>query len=270
MSDPGRRRARDRGRPAARALSRPAAVQPRRMGDLLRPRADDRRGDPPPGGAAPGRGPRRLGLRQVLARPRGRPALAGARPCRQRRALADGHRPARAGGPLRNLAAELAEALGPPPGAAGDPAAAWHDRLALGAVALADIQAALEGVTALALPAHRPVRGAVPLGEGQPRGGAARHRAPAPHRRAVPCPRLFVILTMRSDYLGACAGFEGFAETVNQLPVPPAAHGRFRAPARDPRARPALWRRGGEPRSATGCCSRPGASRTRCRCCSTR
>ena len=26
---------------------------------------------------------------------------------------------------------------------------------------------------------------------------------------------MFVILTMRSDYLGECARFEGFAETVN-------------------------------------------------------
>jgi hypothetical protein len=30
-----------------------------------------------------------------------------------------------------------------------------------------------------------------------------------------PAPHLFVILTMRSDYLGECARFEGFAETVN-------------------------------------------------------
>jgi hypothetical protein len=35
----------------------------------------------------------------------------------------------------------------------------------------------------------------------------ARERNPAPH--------LFVVLTMRSDYLGECAHFEGFAETVN-------------------------------------------------------
>ncbi len=35
----------------------------------------------------------------------------------------------------------------------------------------------------------------------------ASHENPAPH--------LFVILTMRSDYIGECARFDGFAETVN-------------------------------------------------------
>jgi len=34
-------------------------------------------------------------------------------------------------------------------------------------------------------------------------------------RQETPAPHLFIILTMRSDYLGECARFEGFAETVN-------------------------------------------------------
>ena len=47
------------------------------------------------------------------------------------------------GGPLRNLARELAGQLGPPPGAEADAATAWHDRLALGRSVLADIEQAL-------------------------------------------------------------------------------------------------------------------------------
>ena len=92
-----------------------------RMGDLLRPRADDRRGDPPAGRAAPGRGPRRLRLRQVLAGARRRSALAGARPCRLRRAMADGDRaPSRR--PSAQHRGRARQALGPPTGRhAGDP-----------------------------------------------------------------------------------------------------------------------------------------------------
>ena len=198
-----------------RALSRPAAVQPRRMGDLLRPRADDRRGDPAPGRAAPGRRPRRLRLRQVLAGPRRRPALAGARPRRQRRAVEDRDRP-----PGRRPACATSRPSSPRRSArrrtpTGDPAAAWHDRLALGRVALPDIQAALDAAGASLCLLDRPVRGAVPLG----RDNREEAQLVTELLRLIAegaVPRLFVILTMRSDYLGACAGFEGFAETVNR------------------------------------------------------
>ena len=120
-----------------------------------------------------------------------------------------------AGGPLRNIAAELAKALGPPPGGTGDPAAAWHDRLALGRVALPDIQAALEtaGATLCLLvdqfeELFRWAR------ENREEAQLVTELLRLIAEGAVP--RLFVILTMRSDYLGACAGFEGFAETVNR------------------------------------------------------
>jgi hypothetical protein len=120
-----------------------------------------------------------------------------------------------AGGPLRNMAAELARTLGPPPDATGDPAAAWHDRLALGAVALPDIQAALTraGASLCLL-----------IDQFEELFCWARDNPEEAHLVTellrlianAPVPRLFVILTMRSDYLGACAGFEGFAETVNR------------------------------------------------------
>ena len=120
-----------------------------------------------------------------------------------------------AGGPLRNIAAELAEALGPPPGAAGDPAAAWHDRLALGRVALPDIQAALDAAGAsLCLLVDQFEELFRWARENREEAQLVTELLRLIADGAVP--RLFVILTMRSDYLGACAGFEGFAETVNR------------------------------------------------------
>jgi hypothetical protein len=44
-------------------------------------------------------------------------------------------------------------------------------------------------------------------------------------REKNPAPHLFVILTMRSDYLGECARFEGFAETVNACQYLPPTFG---------------------------------------------
>ena len=123
------------------------------------------------------------------------------------------------GGPLRNLARELAGQLGPPPGAEADAATAWHDRLPSAAPSSPTSSRLLRPGRRQPLRPDRPVRGAVPLRpRAQPRGGGAARRPPLRPRRPDerPAPHLFVILTMRSDYLGACARFEGFAEAVNR------------------------------------------------------
>jgi WD40 repeat protein len=123
-----------------------------------------------------------------------------------------------AGGPLRNLAAALAEALGPAPGASGvDAAASWHTRLALGSAVLDDIEARLDGM-----------RGGLCLliDQFEELFRYARETSLEEAKlltellcvltsKRRPAPHLFVVLTMRSDYLGECARFEGFAETVN-------------------------------------------------------
>ena len=81
-------------RPAGRnhtprsALSRAAAVREGRMGDLLRPRADDRRGHRPPRRQPAGADPWRLGLGQVFAGAGRRPAEARAPVSPPRRAMA--------------------------------------------------------------------------------------------------------------------------------------------------------------------------------------
>ena len=61
------RRSVHHGHPARAALSRPATVRRQRMGDLLRPGADDRRRDRPSRRKPAGADPRRLGLWQVVA-----------------------------------------------------------------------------------------------------------------------------------------------------------------------------------------------------------
>ena len=120
-----------------------------------------------------------------------------------------------AGGPLRNIAAQLATALGPPPGATGDPGAAWHDRLALGSVALPDLQAALEtGGASLCLLIDQFEELFRWARDDREEAQLVTELLRLIADDAVS--RLFVILTMRSDYLGACAGYEGFAETVNR------------------------------------------------------
>ena len=172
-----------------------------------------------------------------------------------------------AGGPLRNIAAELATALGPPPGATGDPGAAWHDRLALGSVALPDIQAALETAGAslclLIDQFEELFRWA--------RDNREEAQLVTELLRLIAdgaVPRLFVILTMRSDYLGACAGLRALPRRSTAASTCCRAWTISRSCARStsrPRSMAARWR----PRSATGCCSRPGASRIRCPFCST-
>jgi hypothetical protein len=129
---------------------------------------------------------------------------------RRRRWLTAIRRPA--GGPLRNLASALAERLGAAPGSSqtSDPAASWHTCLALGHTVLDDIEGLLSSKgTSLCLLidqfeelfryAKEKSREEAALLT-QLLCSLARERNPAPH--------LFVILTMRSDYLGECARFE--------------------------------------------------------------
>lgn len=59
----------------------------------------------------------------------------------------------------------------------------------------------------------------------------------------APPPGLYAVLTMRSEFLGACSRYEGFAAAVKPCAIPAPAHGARRPDARDPRARGALrWR----------------------------
>ena len=124
-----------------------------------------------------------------------------------------------AGGPLRNLASALANLFGAAPGSsqAIDPLTSWHTRLALGHTVLDDIEALLSSKgSSLCLLidqfeelfryARETSREEAELLI-QLLCSLASEQNPAPH--------LFVILTMRSDYLGECARFDGFAETVN-------------------------------------------------------
>jgi hypothetical protein len=123
-------------------------------------------------------------------------------------------------GPLRNLALALGGVLGPPLGSSHseDPVAAWHLRLALGRTVFEDIEAALcskEASLCLLVDQFEELFRYArerSLEEAQlfiellcALGG---DKSPAPH--------LFVIATMRSDFLGDCARFEGFAETVDR------------------------------------------------------
>jgi tetratricopeptide (TPR) repeat protein len=124
------------------------------------------------------------------------------------------------GGPLRNIASELAAHLGTPPDAeaSADAPAHWHDRLALGSAVLTDIDRALvsQGGASFCLlidQFEELFRYAREQSTEEARLLTEILNAVADPERA---PRgLFVLLTMRSDYLGACARFEGFAEAVN-------------------------------------------------------
>ncbi len=141
---------------------------------------------------------------------------------RRRRWLKAVLRPA--GGPLRNLASALADRLDPPPGPdqeittdLTDSAGAWHRRLAFGRTVLSDIEASLRA---------REASLCVLIDQFEE---LFRHAKEKSHQEAElliqllcvlsskenPAPHLFIILTMRSDYLGECARYEGFAETVN-------------------------------------------------------
>ena len=166
------------------------------------------------GRTAPGGRPRRIGLRQVLAGARRRAALAGARPCRQRRAVEDGDRPARrrpaaqhraARWPSSSARRRVPRAIRPLPGTI-----AWPS----GASCLPDIQAALDAAGAsLCLLVDQFEELFRWARDNREEAQLVTELLRLIAEGAVP--RLFVILTMRSDYLGACAGFEGFAETVN-------------------------------------------------------
>ena len=83
-----------------------------------------------------------------------------------------------------------------------------------------------------------------------------------------PAPHFFVILTMRSDYLGECARFEGFAETVNscQYLLPRLDDFGLLRAIHEPASSTAVR---SIRRSATACSSLLGRKRTPCLCSST-
>nr|WP_295832732.1 hypothetical protein [uncultured Azospirillum sp.] len=129
------------------------------------------------------------------------------------------------GGPLRNLAMALAKVLAcPPPKMEATEnlnlISAWHDRLAFGRSVLDDIEAALEqtgggSLCILVDQFEELFRWAKDVSREKAQlfieilQGAA-----APDGTAAQ--NVFLILTLRSDYLGECARFDGFAETVNR------------------------------------------------------
>jgi WD40 repeat protein len=136
---------------------------------------------------------------------------------RRRHWLTEIRRPA--GGPLRNLASALADLFGAAPGSSQptDPLTSWHTRLALGRTVLDDIEALLSSKgSSLCL--------LIDQFEELFRYAKEKSREEAELLTQLlcslaseenPAPHLFIILTMRSDYLGECARFDGFAETVN-------------------------------------------------------
>jgi hypothetical protein len=123
------------------------------------------------------------------------------------------------GGPLKNLAKCLAEQLTSPVAGCSDNdyVTGWHDLLALGSDALAAVEEVLADQRKASLCllidqfeelfrwAHEESREEAQLVVDLLGSVMEGH---APH--------LFVILTMRSDFLGQCAQFEGFAEVVNR------------------------------------------------------
>jgi hypothetical protein len=124
-----------------------------------------------------------------------------------------------AGAPLRNLASAFAECLGPPLGLRekSDAIASWHTLLALGPSVLSAVEAGLKEKAASFCLLIDQFEELFRYAREESREEAelvisllcalAGENNPAPH--------LFVILTMRSDYLGECARFDGFADTVN-------------------------------------------------------
>jgi hypothetical protein len=124
------------------------------------------------------------------------------------------------GGPLRNIAGALAKKLGFPPSSGGAPAdatAAWFDRLALGSTALGEINRVLElQGTSLCLlidQFEELFRYAKEMGREEAQ--LLIEILEAVGSPNCPAPRLFVIVTIRSDYIGECARFDRFAETAN-------------------------------------------------------
>jgi AAA domain len=120
-----------------------------------------------------------------------------------------------AGGPLRNLAQVLAESLGSLPGAAsGQAADAWHDRLTLGEWGSA-IERQLPGSQRLCLLIDQFEELFRYAREGG-REEAQLFVELLCDAAESPLPGLFIVLTMRSDYIGQCAQFEEFAEAVDR------------------------------------------------------
>lgn len=117
--------------------------------------------------------------------------------------------------PLRNLARALAETLGSPPGAAsGQAGDEWHDRLTLG-----EARRAIERQLAA------PQRLCLLIDQFEELFRYAREGGREEAQLFVellcgcatsPIPGLCVVLTMRSDYIGQCAQFDGFAEAVDR------------------------------------------------------
>jgi len=123
------------------------------------------------------------------------------------------------GGPLHNLAKALADQLGPPPGTTlpTDMLAAWHDHLASGSHVLDCIEQALQADGGASF--------CLLVDQFEELFRYERERSREETKLFVElmgtiaeghAPHLFVILTMRSDYLGQCSQFDGFAETVNR------------------------------------------------------
>ena len=135
------------------------------------------------------------------------------------------------GGPLRNIARALAQELGPLPGprSSADAASTWHDRLALGSPVLDDIGEALRAQDSASL--------CLLIDQFEELFRYAREQSREEAQLLVEIleavadpevvPRgLFLILTMRSDYLGDCDRFSGFAEIVNRCQLEPSLAAR--------------------------------------------
>jgi hypothetical protein len=117
--------------------------------------------------------------------------------------------------PLRNLAWTLAESVGPPSGAETDQAAdEWHDRLTLGTWRNA-IDQKLAGSERLCLLIDQFEE----LFRYAREGGREESQLFVEllcDSAKSPLSGLFIVLAMRSDYIGQCARFEGFAEVVDR------------------------------------------------------
>ena len=247
-----RRQPQRRSMPPSRSSCRPLPIRAcarsrRRVADLLRAGAVDRRGHRPRDPTAPGRGSRRFRLRQEFPGPRRRsgPARAGAR--QQRRALA--HLPHAA---ARSAAAESRESARR---AARAPAPTL--------IASARSAAPQPGGDAPAALAELLRRGdddhvCILIDQFEELFSFARKHGRDEAQlfvdilvglQAKPPPGLYAILTMRSEFLGRLRALRGPRRGGQPDPVPPAADGAAGADARDPRAGDALrWR--GEPRSS--------------------
>ena len=192
------------------------------MGDLLWPGADDRRRHRPPRREPAGADPRRLGLRQVVVGQGRRPAETGAPVQPPPRALAHLRDAA-----LGRAVVEPRRGIRRARGAGQGPRARQRDRgriqRPLGDALLQSPPrskasraraSACSSTSSRSCSATRRRRAATrrscsSISSGAPRPG----RATRPRRTGVD---LHVIVTMRSEFLGECARFAGFAETINR------------------------------------------------------